>query len=38
MLIVDALLCASILKQEDVSRAITIVTEEIEVRKAFGDY
>jgi hypothetical protein len=38
MLIVDALLCASIVKQEDVPRAITIATEEIEVRKAFGDY
>jgi hypothetical protein len=37
-LIVDALLCASIVKQEDVQRAIKIATEEIEVRKAFGDY
>jgi hypothetical protein len=37
-LIVDALLCASIVKQEDVQRAIKIATEEIEVRKDFGDY
>jgi hypothetical protein len=38
MLIVDALLCASLVKQEDVQRAIKIATEEIEVRKAFGSY
>ena len=38
MLIIDALLCASIVKQEDVQRAIVIATAEIEVRKAFGDY
>jgi hypothetical protein len=38
MLIVDALLCASLVKKEDVQRAIKIATEEIEVRKAFGSY
>lgn len=38
VLIIDALLCASIVKQDDVARAIKIATEEIEVRKALGDY
>jgi hypothetical protein len=38
MLIVDALLWASIVKEDDVQRAIKIATEEIEVRKAFGSY
>jgi len=37
-LIVDALLQAKIVKQEDVQRAVEIATEEIEVRKALGDY
>ena len=37
-LVVDALVDASIVKQEDVERAIEIATEEIEVRKALGDY
>ena len=37
-LIVDALLQAAIVKQEDVKRAVEIAMEEIEVRKALGDY
>ena len=37
-LIVDALVCGSIVKQDDVQRAIKIATEEIEVRKILGDY
>jgi len=37
-LIVDALLHASIVKQEDVQRAVEIAAEEIRVRKALGDY
>jgi hypothetical protein len=37
-LIVDALLDAKIVKKEDVARALEIATEEIEVRKALGDY
>jgi hypothetical protein len=37
-LIVDALLRANVVKQEDVQRAMKIATEEIEVRKVFGDY
>jgi hypothetical protein len=34
----NALLCGSVLKQEGVERAMKIATEEIEVRKALGDY
>jgi len=37
-LIIDALLQAKIMKQEDVQRAVEIAAEEIEVRKALGDY
>jgi hypothetical protein len=37
-LIVDALLQARIVREEDVARSIAIATEEIEVRKAGGDY
>ena len=37
-LIIDALIWAGIVKQEDGERALSIVTEKIEVRKAFGDY
>lgn len=37
-LIVDALLRGGILSKVDVKRALEIVTEEIEVRKALGDY
>jgi hypothetical protein len=37
-LIVDALLRANIVRQQDVERAVKIATEEIEVRKALGDY
>jgi hypothetical protein len=38
VLVVDALLHAEIVKQDDVRRAIRIAAEEIEVRKAMGDY
>lgn len=37
-LIVDALFQARIVREEDVTRAIAITAEEIEVRKAGGDY
>jgi len=37
-LIVDALLRAAILKQENVERAVKIAREEIDARKALGDY
>ena len=37
-LIVDALLDAGIVKQADLQRSILIATEEIEARKAVGDY
>ena len=37
-LIIDALLRAGLLQEDDVARAITIATEELEVRKALGDY
>jgi hypothetical protein len=37
-LIVDALLRANVVKEEDVARAVKIATEEIEVRKSLGDY
>lgn len=37
-LIIDALLRANIIKDGDVERAVKIATEEIEVRKALGDF
>jgi hypothetical protein len=37
-LVVDALLRAGVVEPEKVNLAIAIVTEEIEVRKALGDY
>jgi hypothetical protein len=37
-LIVDALLRADIVKASDVKHAIAIATEEVDVRKAMGDY
>jgi len=38
ILIVDALVVAGIIKQQDMQRAMSIVVEEIDVRKALGDY
>ncbi|MGH7651502.1 MAG: hypothetical protein ACREMS_06620 [Gemmatimonadaceae bacterium] len=38
LLIIDALVHAKIIKSEDLKRAIEIATEEINVRKAAGDY
>lgn len=37
-LVVDALLRAGLLDEDDIPKAIEIATEEIEVRKALGDY
>jgi hypothetical protein len=37
-LIIDALLRADVVKKEDVEQAMKIAIEEIEVRKAMGDY
>lgn len=37
-LIIDALVDAGIIKKEDMERSIEIATEEINVRKAAGDY
>lgn len=37
-LVIDALIDAGIVKREDAERAIRIATEEIDVRKAMGDY
>ena len=37
-LIIDALLRADLLKKCQTTRAVEIATEEIEVRKALGDY
>jgi hypothetical protein len=37
-IVIDALLRAGIVKEEDIERAIRIATEEIDVRKALGDY
>jgi hypothetical protein len=37
-LIVDTLAYVNIVQKQDVERAITITTEEINVRKAAGDY
>lgn len=36
-LIVDALLRAHVVRQDDVERAVKIVAEEIEVRRSLGD-
>jgi hypothetical protein len=38
VLVVDALVDAEIVKKEDFCRAVEIAAEEIEVRKAAGDY
>ena len=37
-LIVDSLIDAKIIRREDLDRAIAIAAEEIEARKAAGDY
>jgi hypothetical protein len=37
-LVVDALVDANVVKQEDAERAIKIATEEIDVRKSLQDY
>ena len=37
-LIVDALVDAGIVKADDIRRAIEVATDEIDVRKALGDY
>ena len=37
-LIIDALFQASIVKQDHVARAVQIVVEELDARKAVGDY
>jgi len=37
-LVIDALLHAKIVRPEDVERALDIATEEIDARKAVGDY
>lgn len=37
-IVIDALIRAGIVQQSDVERALKIATEEIEVRKALGDY
>jgi hypothetical protein len=37
-LIVDALIDAKIVEKKDLASAIEIVAEEIQVRKAMGDY
>lgn len=37
-LIVDALLRANILRQQDVERALMVTAEEIDARKSVGDY
>ena len=37
-LIIDALIDAKIIRREDLDRAIAIAAEEIEARKAAGDY
>jgi hypothetical protein len=38
VLVVDALVDAEIVKKEDFDAAVEIAAEEIEVRKAMGDY
>ena len=37
-LIIDALLRADLLTEDDTAKAVAIAAEEIEVRKALGDY
>ena len=37
-LIIDALCDAKIVGKDEIARAIAIATEEIDVRKALGDY
>ena len=37
-LIIDALLTASLVARNDLARAVALATEEIEARKALGDY
>jgi len=37
-IVVDALKDAGLVRSEDCERAIAIATEEIEVRRALGDY
>lgn len=37
-LVIDALLRAKVINENDVTHAIAIAAEEIEVRKAMGDY
>jgi hypothetical protein len=37
-LIIDALVVAKIIKKQDLEKAIAITTEEINARKAAGDY
>jgi len=37
-IVVDALLRAHFVRSDDVAKAIAIATEEINVRKALGDY
>jgi len=37
-LIVDALCDAGIVRKDDFNRAVEVTAEEIEVRKALGDY
>ncbi|WNB74046.1 hypothetical protein [Methylomonas koyamae] len=37
-LIVDALLHGGVLRKDDINRALEIVSEEIDARKAMGDY
>lgn len=37
-LVVDALIDANVVNRDDAETAIKIATEEIEVRKALGDY
>lgn len=37
-LIIDALLRANVVKKQDVEQAMKITTEEIDARKAMGDY
>ena len=38
ILIIDGLVTAKIIQEEDMDKAITIATEEINARKAAGDY
>jgi hypothetical protein len=38
ILILDGLICANLLKKEDLDKAIEIATEEIDARKGLGDY